>query len=79
MALRICVHCAVSIQTRPFFTGNAVADESWINLGARGARGFHFVPLAFRDEFRKARGDRGGRVGLAITLDRCAEQLGHSM
>src|SRR4029450_8021551 len=47
IALRICGHCAVSIQTRPFFTGNVMADESLANLGALWARGFHFLPPPF--------------------------------
>ena len=43
-----------------------------MNLGARGGRGFHFVAGA-ADKFGEARGDSGGRVGLAITLDRRAK------
>src|SRR5438105_4864682 len=45
-AARICGHCLVSIQTRPFFTENIVADESLVNFGTRGARGFHLAPFA---------------------------------
>jgi hypothetical protein len=38
-------HRALSIQTRPPFTGIFVADGSLTNFGTRGARGFHFAPL----------------------------------
>ena len=58
-----------------FYWKRIVADGSWINFGTRGGRGFHFVPLASGDELGKARSDHGGRIGLAITLDRRAKQL----
>ena len=45
-AARICGQCAVSIQTRPFFTASFVADGSLTNFGTRGLCGFHFVPAA---------------------------------
>ena len=59
------------------FHGIMVTDRSLTNFGARGARGFHFAPCA-RHKFRKASGDRGRRVGLAIAFDRGAKQLRHS-
>src|SRR5207245_7031063 len=50
---RIFVHRAVSIQTRPFFTGNIVADGSLTNFGIRGARDFHLAPFASATSFAK--------------------------
>src|SRR5438132_4525510 len=45
-AARICDNCAVSIKTRPFFTGNFVADGYLTNYGTGVMLGFGFLLVA---------------------------------